>query len=87
MVIADLTIVVVPKHQYDSILRQLSAPIADISISRLKTRVSWGIEVPGDMEHIIYVWLDALVNYLTAVDYPFADMNPQIHIIGKDIIK
>lgn len=81
--------IIVPKYQYYAALNQLKEPMADISISRLKSRVSWGIDVPGDKNHVIYVWLDALVNYLTCINYP-EQLNPQtlmIHVIGKDILK
>ena len=52
-------------------MKALSEPLEDISISRPKSRLSWGIEVPGDPEQTIYVWFDALVNYLTVTGYPW----------------
>ena len=62
-----------------------------ISISRQKKRLSWGIEVPGDENQTIYVWLDALTNYLTVLGYPEQfdsdKVSQTIHIIGKDIAK
>jgi methionyl-tRNA synthetase len=63
-----------------------------LSISRDAKQVSWGIPVPGDSSQTIYVWLDALVNYLTAVGYPDKDSTtniwpPDVQIIGKDILK
>lgn len=68
------------------LLDQLSDPLPDISVSRPATRVSWGINVPTDTSQTVYVWLDALVNYLTAVGFgsPFW---PPVHVIGKDILK
>lgn len=44
--------------------------MGDLSVSRPKTRVSWGIDVPGDPNQTIYVWFDALINYLTSLGYP-----------------
>ena len=76
---------------------------ADLSISRLRSSVQWGIPVPGDSEHVMYVWLDALANYLTvsgAIRDPTGDVQgpmeslvdgscwpPAVQIIGKDILK
>lgn len=68
-----------------------SADLRDLSISRPKERLSWGIPVPGDPSHVIYVWFDALTNYLTAAGYPderFKHIWPaDEHIIGKDILR
>ena len=63
----------------------------EISISRPKERVSWGIPVPNDDSQTIYVWLDALTNYISSLGYPEkfneAEVSKTIHIIGKDIAK
>ncbi len=68
--------------------------LKDLSISRHKSRLSWGIPVPDDEDHVMYVWLDALTNYITAVGYPdTSDAQYQkywpadYHVIGKDIIR
>lgn len=62
--------------------------LKDISISRSKSRLKWGIQVPDDSSQVIYVWFDALVNYLTASGYPDAlRIWPPCHLIGKDILK
>ena len=68
--------------------------LRDISVSRHKSRLSWGIPVPGDEDHVMYVWLDALTNYITALKYPdegtdaFKKYWPaDFHVIGKDIIR
>ena len=53
----------------------LSEPLPDVSISRPMSRVHWGIPVPEDDKQTIYVWLDALVNYLTCTGYPSKDVN------------
>jgi hypothetical protein len=60
-----------------------STDLNDLSISRPFSRLSWGIRVPDDPEHTIYVWVDALVNYLTAAGYPWKGGE----IVGKDIIR
>jgi methionyl-tRNA synthetase len=64
---------IVPVTQYQWVLKAVSLPLEDLSISRPKSRLSWGIEVPGDPEQTIYVWFDALVNYLTVTGYPWED--------------
>jgi methionyl-tRNA synthetase len=57
-------------------MNALQEPLEDISISRPRSRLSWGIEVPGDEEQTIYVWFDALVNYLTVTGYPSKELFP-----------
>ncbi|XP_063707196.1 methionine--tRNA ligase, mitochondrial [Culicoides brevitarsis] len=72
------------------LLHFLREPLPDISVSRPKERVSWGIDVPGDASQTIYVWLDALVNYLTSVGYPNDTLRhwpPDVQVLGKDILK
>lgn len=68
-----------------------SDAMSDVSISRPVSRVHWGIPVPQDPDHTVYVWMDALVNYLTAVGYPNESFEhswpPHIQVIGKDILK
>jgi methionyl-tRNA synthetase len=66
--------------------------LQDLSISR--TTFDWGVKVPGDPRHVMYVWVDALTNYITAVDYPdtqspkFKKSWPcDLHVIGKDIVR
>lgn len=70
--------------------------VNDISISRPSSRLKWGIPVPDDSQHVIYVWLDALASYLTAVGYPWQGgvresmargWPPDIQVIGKDILR
>lgn len=68
------------------------SPREDLSISRPKSRLDWGIEVPGDTSQTVYVWLDALTNYLTAAGYPCSydklrSWPIDCQILGKDIIK
>ncbi len=83
-----------PAFRANEVLNQLEN-IEDISVSRSKESVSWGIDVPGDDSQIIYVWIDALSNYITALGYDpdspsdlFKKNWPaDVQIIGKDIMK
>lgn len=68
--------------------------LKDLSVSRHKSRLTWGIPVPGEPDHVMYVWLDALTNYITAIGYPdegsesFKKFWPvDYHVIGKDITR
>lgn len=73
---------------FHEILNREVNDLYEISLSRPKSRVSWGIPVPGDDSQTIYVWLDALVNYLTVSGYPDTDnWPPNIQVCGKDILK
>lgn len=65
----------------------LKEPLKDISISRPSDRVSWGIPVPNDSTQTVYVWLDALVNYLTSAEYPNPKVNILIHNHAKQTSK
>lgn len=78
-----------PTKYYDFIVNELETrELTDLSISRLSSRLQWGIPVPNDDSQRIYVWFDALVNYLTSAGYPkVVDMPRPTHLIGKDIIK
>ena len=82
----------VPTNYMTNIVKTISAGLQDLSISRPAERLSWGIPVPGDNSQTIYVWLDALVNYLTKTGYPFppgADVEwpADVHVVGKDITR
>ncbi|XP_017263750.1 methionine--tRNA ligase, mitochondrial [Kryptolebias marmoratus] len=82
--------VVQPERFHQAVLQWLQEDLPDLSVSRQRSRLQWGIPVPGDTEQTIYVWLDALVNYLTVAGYP--DKHNQWwhmahHVIGKDILK
>ena len=64
--------------------------LSDLSISRPRARLEWGIPVPDDADHTIYVWVDALTNYLTGAGYPDGEMPywpADLHLIGKDIVR
>ena len=65
-----------PKKFEKVLMEYLKEPLKDISISRPIERVSWAIPVPDDNTQTVYVWLDALVNYLTSAGYP----NPNVSI-------
>jgi methionyl-tRNA synthetase len=80
-----------PEARRNEIIRFVEGGLRDLSISR--TSFSWGVPVPEDPRHVIYVWFDALINYLTAAGYPddlerFGHQWPaSVHIIGKDILR
>jgi len=79
-----------PKARYNEIVSFIRSGLRDQSISR--TSIKWGIPVPGDEKHVIYVWFDALINYLTACGYPDGEYMtrywPNVHhLVGKDIIR
>lgn len=82
---------IAPDSRRNEVVSFVSGGLQDLSISR--TTFDWGIPVPGDPKHIMYVWVDALTNYITALDYPdvdgdFAKYWPaDVHVIGKDIIR
>lgn len=67
----------------------LNEELPNISVSRPSNRMTWGIEVPKDPSQKIYVWLDALTNYLTVAGYPnqLKIWPPSLQVIGKDILK
>ena len=83
---------ILPSSRYNEVVSFVEKGLNDLSISR--TSFSWGIPVPNDQKHVIYVWLDALTNYLSALEFPdteskkFKNFWPaDIHIIGKDILR
>jgi methionyl-tRNA synthetase len=81
-----------PERYRNEVLGMLREAIDDLCISRPKKRLSWGIELPFDSDYVCYVWFDALINYLTGIDYPNGEHFMQFwkeaqHLIGKDILK
>ena len=64
---------IVPRKYHTEVVAGLERGLEDISISRPRTRLSWGVEVPGDPDQTIYVWFDALINYLTVTGFPWAE--------------
>ncbi|KAI8814578.1 tRNA synthetases class I (M)-domain-containing protein [Cladochytrium replicatum] len=92
--------VVLPRTRYSDVLSAVEGTpgedtslwMQDLSVSRPRSRLEWGIPVPDDPEHVIYVWLDALVNYWTVAGFHEAAEGQPIwpadcHVVGKDIIK
>ena len=85
---------IVPDFRANEVLKQLEE-IQDISVSRSKANVKWGIDVLDDPEQVIYVWIDALSNYITAIGYDVENSSDNfkkywpadVHVIGKDILK
>jgi methionyl-tRNA synthetase len=83
---------IIPDSRRNEILAVIDQGLEDISVSRPKDKISWGIPVPGDATQVIYVWFEALMNYLTVLGYPehsdFKQYWPaNVQIIGKDIIR
>jgi methionyl-tRNA synthetase len=81
-----------PERYRNEVLAFLSEPLEDLCISRPKTRLEWGIPLPFDPDFVTYVWFDALINYLTGIDFPegrrYGDFWPVCqHLIAKDILK
>lgn len=83
---------VVPETRKNEVLHVIKEGLEDISISRPKEKISWGIPVPGDSKQVMYVWFEALMNYITVLGYPehadFKNFWPaQVQVIGKDILR
>jgi methionyl-tRNA synthetase len=83
---------VVPATRKHEILNVFKAGLEDISISRPREKIAWGIPVPGDDTQVMYVWLEALMNYITVLGYPehedFKKFWPaNVQVIGKDILR
>lgn len=83
-----------PPSRRNEIISFVKGGLKDLSVSRDKSRLDWGIPVPGDDRHVMYVWLDALTNYITAPGYPDVQSETytkfwpaDFHVIGKDIIR
>ena len=88
----DVPDFVLPKERMNEVASFVRGGLQDLSISR--TTFNWGVPVPGNPKHVMYVWVDALTNYITAVGYP--DVNSEkfikywpanLHVIGKDIVR
>ena len=81
-----------PASRYNEVVRFVEMGLKDLSISRVSLK--WGIPWPGDPEHVVYVWLDALANYITALGFGSADQAlyrrfwpANLHLVGKDILR
>jgi methionyl-tRNA synthetase len=83
---------IIPETKKNEILSFINEGLEDISVSRPKDKISWGIPVPGDDSQVMYVWFEALMNYITVLGYPEADdfknfWPANLQVIGKDIIR
>lgn len=81
---------VLPPHRQTEIKNFTEKGLEDFSISRLKEKMPWGVPVPNDPEHVMYVWFDALVNYVSTINWPnkeFEQQWPGIQIAGKDNLR
>lgn len=82
---------IAPASRRNEVISFVKGGLKDLSVSR--TTFAWGVPVPGDAKHIMYVWLDALANYITALGYPDATAEMKnfwptaLHLIGKDILR
>ncbi|KAF8622593.1 hypothetical protein AX15_006894 [Amanita polypyramis BW_CC] len=90
--------IIFPPHQQSHIIDTLSYPLEDLSISRPRSRLSWGVPVPTDPDQTVYVWFDALLIYISGLGYPWKSAVSQSHpmaagwpvdlqVIGKDILR
>lgn len=83
---------ILPKSRENEIVAFIDRGLEKVSFSRPRSKISWGIPVPGDEEHVMYVWCDALSNYITAIGYGTERFDAErwanaTHIIGKDILR
>ena len=83
---------VIPRQRLHEIEQFTKQGLEDFSVSRLKTKMPWGVSVPGDDEHVMYVWFDALVNYISALGWPeneahFKAYWPGMQVAGKDNLR
>ena len=85
-----------PDTRRNEVSSFVSGGLQDLSVSRLRSSVSWGVPVPDDPSHTMYVWFDALTNYLTAIGFGNEQQNnkvgfekfwPALHLVGKDILR
>src|SRR6201987_2466359 len=83
---------VLPRERLNEVASFVRGGLKDLSISR--TTFTWGVEVPGSPKHVMYVWVDALTNYITGVGFPDTDSEmfrrywpADLHVIGKDIVR
>ena len=82
-----------PDFRKNEVLGFLKEPLLDLCISRPKSRTSWGIETPFDKDYVVYVWFDALINYISGIGYPHAMARfnkywpADYHVMAKDILR
>ncbi|KAG0360842.1 methionyl-tRNA synthetase [Gamsiella multidivaricata] len=88
---------ILPKSRHQEVQGWLRNGLSDLSVSRPRSRLTWGIPIPGDDSHVMYVWMDALTNYLTVTGYPWSTISEaqkavcgwpaDAHVVGKDILR
>lgn len=86
----DVDDFVLPAHRLTEIQKFTEKGLDDFSISRLKEKMPWGVPVPDDADHVMYVWFDALVNYISTLGWPdarFDEWWPGVQIAGKDNLR
>jgi methionyl-tRNA synthetase len=85
-----------PESRNNEVTSFVRGGLQDLSVSRLKSSVSWGVPVPDDPDHTMYVWFDALINYITGIGFGneerqravgFEKFWPALHLVGKDILR
>ena len=77
---------IMPSSRRNEVVSFVKSGLTDLSISR--SSFTWGVPVPSDPNHVMYVWVDALANYLTGQGYPGSDADPaDVHVVGKDILR
>jgi len=85
-----------PSTRRNEVMSFVEGGLQDLSVSRLRSSVSWGVPVPDDPDHTMYVWFDALTNYITAIGFGneeresavgFEKFWPALHLVGKDILR
>ncbi|KAK3815257.1 MAG: tRNA synthetases class I (M)-domain-containing protein [Benniella sp.] len=86
-----------PPSRYREVQSWIQSGLSDLSVSRPRSRLKWGIPIPGDDDHIMYVWMDALTNYLTVTGYPWKNLSEDqkalngwpadAQVVGKDILR
>lgn len=90
--IQDGTMQIVPEYRKKEFLELIKDGVQDVSISRPRKSLSWGVPVPNDPDQVMYVWLDALSNYITVLGYPDREgwqeyWPADVQVIGKDILR
>lgn len=82
---------IIPDYRLTEIRNFVQEGLEDFSISRLKSKMPWGVEVPGDQKHVMYVWFDALINYISTLGWPedkkFKEFWPGLQVAGKDNLR
>lgn len=83
---------ITPEFRQNEMIAMIGDGLEDVSFSRTKKQLTWGIPVPNDSDHVMYVWCDALTNYISGVstgniEKDFKNWNCELHVIGKDIAR